>query len=63
MKQNYSQVEMPKFDNPHFYDARENFISFKEMFRSTILGNENLPDIEKLQYLHSSICGNAANLI
>lgn len=56
-------VKLPKFDLPHFYGDSEHWISFKELFESTIVQNEQLSEIEKLQYLHSAVRGNASKLI
>ncbi|GFU10365.1 DUF1758 domain-containing protein [Trichonephila clavipes] len=59
----YSVVNLPKLEVPHFYGNCENWISFKELFKSSILDNKSISDLEKLQYLQASIRGDAAKLI
>ncbi|GFW26450.1 integrase catalytic domain-containing protein [Trichonephila clavipes] len=58
-----SIVNLPKLAVPHFYGNCENWISFKELFKSSILDNKSISDLEKLQYLQASVPGNAAKLI
>ncbi|GFW65191.1 integrase catalytic domain-containing protein [Trichonephila clavipes] len=59
----YSAVNLPKLEVPHFYGNCENWISFKELFKSSILDNKSIRDLEKLQYLQASVRGDAAKLI
>ena len=54
-----SFVKLLKFDLPKFYGKNESWISFNEFFISKILKNEQLSKIEKLPYLHASVCYNA----
>ncbi|GFU13914.1 uncharacterized protein TNCV_940881 [Trichonephila clavipes] len=58
-----SVVNLPKLEVPHFYGNCENWISFKELFKSSILDNQSISDLEKLQYLQASVRGDAAKLI
>ncbi|GFX00822.1 hypothetical protein TNCV_4577891 [Trichonephila clavipes] len=58
-----SVVNLPKLEVPHFYGNCENCISFKELFKSSILDNKSISDLEKLQYLQASVRGDAAKLI
>ncbi|GFY09223.1 integrase catalytic domain-containing protein [Trichonephila clavipes] len=46
-----SVVNLPKLEVPHFYGNCENWISFKELFKSSILDNKSISDLEKLQNL------------
>ncbi|GFW81190.1 uncharacterized protein TNCV_4805581 [Trichonephila clavipes] len=59
----FSVVNLPKLEVPHFYGNCENWISFKELFKSSILDNKSISDLEKLQYLQASVRGDAAKLI
>ncbi|GFW03681.1 integrase catalytic domain-containing protein [Trichonephila clavipes] len=54
---------LPKLEVPHFYGNCENWISFKDLFKSSILDNKSISDLEKLQYLQASVHGDAAKLI
>lgn len=58
-----SVIKLPKFDLPHFYGDTGNWISFKELFNASVLQNKQLTEVEKLQYLQSSVRGNASKLI
>ncbi|GFT23624.1 integrase catalytic domain-containing protein [Trichonephila clavipes] len=58
-----SVVNLPKLEVPHFYGNCENWISFKELFKSSILDDKSISDLEKLQYLQASVRGDAAKLI
>ncbi|GFW58402.1 DUF1758 domain-containing protein [Trichonephila clavipes] len=58
-----SVVNLPKLEVPHFYGNCENWISFKELFKSSILDSKSISDLEKLQYLQASVRGDAAKLI
>ncbi|GFW40281.1 DUF1758 domain-containing protein [Trichonephila clavipes] len=59
----FSVVNLPKLEVLHFYGNCENWISFKELFKSSILDNKSISDLEKLQYLQASVRGDAAKLI
>ncbi|GFU64694.1 DUF1758 domain-containing protein [Trichonephila clavipes] len=56
-----SVVNLPKLEVLH--GNYENWISFKELFKSSILDNKSIRDLEKLQYLLASVRGDAAKLI
>ncbi|GFS64644.1 uncharacterized protein TNCV_4684651 [Trichonephila clavipes] len=58
-----SVVNLPKLEVPHFYGNGKNWISFKELFKSSILGNKSISDLEKLQYLQASVRGDETKLI
>ncbi|GFT02571.1 uncharacterized protein TNCV_1487741 [Trichonephila clavipes] len=58
-----SVVNLPNLEVTHFYGNCENCISFKELFKSSILDNKSISDLEKLQYLQASVRGDAAKLI
>ncbi|GFT64481.1 integrase catalytic domain-containing protein [Trichonephila clavipes] len=58
-----SVVNLPKLEVPHFYGNCENWISFKELFKFSILDNKSISDLEKLQNLQASVHGEAAKLI
>ncbi|GFV79870.1 uncharacterized protein TNCV_1726951 [Trichonephila clavipes] len=58
-----SVVNLPKLQVPHFYGNCENWISFKELFKSSILDNKSISDLGKLQYLLASVREDAAKLI
>ncbi|GFX51229.1 retrovirus-related Pol polyprotein from transposon TNT 1-94 [Trichonephila clavipes] len=58
-----SVVNLPKLEVPHFYGNCENWISFKELFKPSILDNKSISDLEKLQYLQASVREDAAKLI
>ncbi|XP_044594833.1 uncharacterized protein LOC123272198 [Cotesia glomerata] len=49
-------AELPKFDGNF-----ENWLSFKNMFKSLIDGRKDLDDVNKLYYLRSSLTGAASN--
>ncbi|UYV79842.1 hypothetical protein LAZ67_18000896, partial [Cordylochernes scorpioides] len=58
-----SNVKLPKFNLPVFSGEMSQWLSFKDLFLVTIDKNTNLSDIQKLQYLHSSLKGDAARII
>ncbi|GFX92981.1 hypothetical protein TNCV_139251 [Trichonephila clavipes] len=58
-----SVVNQPKLEVPHFYGNCENWISFKEIFKSSIIDNKSISDLEKFQYLQASVREDAAKLI
>ncbi|GFX76232.1 gag-pol protein [Trichonephila clavipes] len=58
-----SLVNLPKPEDPHFYGNCENWISFKKLFKSSILDNKSISDLEILQYLQASVCGDEAKII
>ncbi|GFX01682.1 gag-pol protein [Trichonephila clavipes] len=58
-----SVINPPKVEIPHVYENCENWISFKELFKSSILNNKSKSDFETLEYLQASVRGDAAELI
>lgn len=56
-------IKLPKLEIPNFYGDNDSWISFKELFQSSILNNSNLSQIEKLQYLQTCVKGPAFKLI
>ncbi|GFX53934.1 DUF1758 domain-containing protein [Trichonephila clavipes] len=54
---------MPKLELPQFHGEMEYWITFKELFQATVIDNSDLTEIDKLQYLFTSVKGNAAKLI
>lgn len=62
-KQNPQFLKLPRIDLPSFYGDFPAWLSFKEVFSSTIGSNEQLSDIMKLQYLLSTLKGSAAKLV
>ncbi|UYV66842.1 hypothetical protein LAZ67_4003054 [Cordylochernes scorpioides] len=58
-----SNVKLPKFYLPIFSGELSQWLSFKDLFLVTIDKNTTLSDIQKLQYLHSSLKGDAARII
>lgn len=56
-------VNLPKLEIPPFYGNKEMWLSFREIFKSSILENKTLNDVEKLQYLQSCVKGDASKLI
>ncbi|UYV63877.1 hypothetical protein LAZ67_2005876 [Cordylochernes scorpioides] len=58
-----SNVKLPKFNLPIFSGEMSQWLSFKDLFLVTIDKNTTLSDIQKLQYLHSSLKGDAARII
>ncbi|GFX94043.1 hypothetical protein TNCV_3414051 [Trichonephila clavipes] len=47
----YSNINLPKYDLPKFAGDFNSWLSFKFLFSSSIDFNESLTDIQKLQYL------------
>ncbi|UYV69731.1 hypothetical protein LAZ67_7000518 [Cordylochernes scorpioides] len=58
-----SNVKLPKFNLPVFSGEISQWLSFKDLFLITIDKNTTLSEIQKLQYLHSSLKGDAARII
>ncbi|GFS96982.1 uncharacterized protein TNCV_4178411 [Trichonephila clavipes] len=51
-------AKMPKFELPQFHGEMEYWITFKELFQATVIGNSDLTEIDKLQYLFASVKDN-----
>ncbi|XP_062704329.1 uncharacterized protein LOC109403153 [Aedes albopictus] len=56
-KSKLPDIPLPKFDG-HY----ENWIYFRDQFKSIICRRENLDDFEKLHYLRMCLCGEAKHL-
>lgn len=56
-------VNLPKFDLPRFSGGLEDWLSFKQIFGTTIHENTQLSNLQKLQYLKTSVVGAANKLI
>lgn len=56
-------VKLPKFELKPFYGEVDQWLSFKEIFISTIDKNSELGNVSKLQYLLASVKGPAHKLI
>ena len=52
--------KLPACEILNFYSDLESWISFKELFQSSFLDNNNLSNIQKLQYLQ--MCAKAVLL-
>ncbi|UYV62297.1 hypothetical protein LAZ67_2000060, partial [Cordylochernes scorpioides] len=58
-----SNVNLPKINLPIFNGDSTNWLSFREIFNSTINSNQTLTEIQKFQYLNASVKGPAEKLI
>ena len=58
-----SQIKLPKIDLPSFSGKYTEWTSFIDQFDSAVHGNPNLQNAEKLNYLKSSLRGEAHDLI
>ncbi|UYV79133.1 hypothetical protein LAZ67_17001207, partial [Cordylochernes scorpioides] len=58
-----SNVNLPKINLPIFNGDSVNWLSFREIFNSTINSNQTLTEIQKFQYLNASVKGPAEKLI
>jgi len=56
-------VKLPKVTLPEFDGSIEEWQAFKDKFLSRIGNNINIPDVDKLQYLQSSLSGKALRSI
>lgn len=56
-------IKLPKFNLPTFDGDIQNWLSFKQIFISTIHENTDLTNSQKLQYLNASVVGSAHRLI
>ena len=54
---------LPRIDLPKFDGTFSDWLSFRDLFTSLILSNENISAVEKLQYLKSSLVGSASQLL
>jgi len=58
-----SRVKLPVVKLPTFDGRTEEWKRFSETFQSMIHSNENIPNIQKFQYLATSVSGDAAKII
>ncbi|GFU60121.1 integrase catalytic domain-containing protein [Trichonephila clavipes] len=63
MSMSKQTVNLLKFDLPNFSGALEDWISFKQIFVTTIHENSELSDLQKLQYLKSCVVSTTNALI
>ncbi|UYV61147.1 hypothetical protein LAZ67_1003576 [Cordylochernes scorpioides] len=57
-----SNVNLPKINLPIFNGDSANWLSFREIFNSTINSNQTLTEIQKFQYLNASVKGPAEKI-
>ncbi|CAK9796163.1 hypothetical protein ANTPLA_LOCUS673 [Anthophora plagiata] len=60
---NTGGVRLPKVNLPTFDGAMENWLAFKDQFKSMIDNQVTLSNVQKLQYLRSAVIGDAAKVI
>ncbi|UYV69801.1 hypothetical protein LAZ67_7000777 [Cordylochernes scorpioides] len=60
---NKNYVNLPKLELPCFDGKLENWISFSNVFKTTIIDNSQLTNIVKLQYLKTCLKGKALILV
>ncbi|KAG8239206.1 hypothetical protein J437_LFUL017309 [Ladona fulva] len=58
-----TSLRLPKFGLPHFSGDLNGWIYFSNLFDKTINENESLSEIERFQYLLSSLRGEALNIV
>ena len=58
-----SNLKMPKFNLPSFDGQYQNWTPFFEQFMASVDGSTTLPDIQKFNYLKSSLVGEVSQLI
>lgn len=56
-------AKLPDLNIPKFNGNYLEWSTFSELFKSIIIDNNTISDIERLQYLHSSVTGEASLLI
>lgn len=56
-------VKLPKIEIAQFNGHYENWTAFHDLFHSLIHTNESIDDVQKLQYLRSSVINEAETLI
>ncbi|XP_062537901.1 uncharacterized protein LOC134206230 [Armigeres subalbatus] len=57
-----SKTKLPDIPLPKFDGHYENWIFFRDQFKSIICRRDNLDDFERLHYLRMCLCGEAKNL-
>lgn len=56
-------ARLPRIEIPKFNGTPSDWLHFKDLFTSLVIGNPTLTAIEKLQYLKTSLTGSAAHLL
>lgn len=56
-------VKLPQLKLPTFSGEVDQWLNFYDVFNSVVHSNSDLPDIQKFQYLKTSLTGDAATLI
>ncbi|XP_054711081.1 uncharacterized protein LOC129220676 [Uloborus diversus] len=64
-KTNYGSetIKLPKLSLPNFSGNIIDWLTFKDLFNATVTKNESLSDAQKLQYLKTSLKGDAAKIV
>lgn len=63
MTDSLSRVRLPKISLPTFSGKHEEWLPFHDIFKSIIHNNASLSNIQRFQYLRSSLTGDALNLV
>ncbi|XP_055690674.1 uncharacterized protein LOC129795249 [Lutzomyia longipalpis] len=58
-----NHVKLPQITLPEFSGKYSEWMGFRDIFVSTVHENSNLPDAVKIQYLKSSVKGQASSLV
>jgi len=58
-----NRSQLPRYDIPKFNGNHADWLYFKDLFTSLVINNSSLTDIERLQYLKTSLTGSAYNLL
>ncbi|UYV66689.1 hypothetical protein LAZ67_4002581 [Cordylochernes scorpioides] len=58
-----TKINLPKFSLPSFKGDLDQWLDFKTTFEDTIINNSSLNNIQKFNYLQSSLSGDAASII
>ncbi|KYN02977.1 hypothetical protein ALC62_06182 [Cyphomyrmex costatus] len=61
--ESFSHVRLPKLNLPNFSGKYDEWFPFRDIFNSVIHSNGTLSDAQKLQYLKSSVIGEASGII
>lgn len=59
----HADIKLPKIDLPKFSGKLCEWLSFRDLFTSSVHNNSSLSDAQKLNYLQSSVTGEASNII
>ncbi|XP_039306359.1 uncharacterized protein LOC120358020 [Solenopsis invicta] len=58
-----NRSQLPRYDIPKFNGNHADWLYFKDLFTSLVINNSSLTNIERLQYLKTSLTGSAYNLL